>query len=37
DFAGTQHKLTMELIGENELNQTFLWDGKSITQSYIRQ
>ena len=37
DFAGTRHKLTMELIGENELNQTFLWDGKSITQSYIRQ
>ncbi|MDG2501440.1 MAG: hypothetical protein P8M77_03530 [Porticoccaceae bacterium] len=37
DFAGVQHKLTMELVSENELNQTFLWDGKSITQSYIRQ
>lgn len=37
DFAGVQHKLTMELVGENELSQTFLWDGKEITQSYIRQ
>ncbi len=36
-FAGNQHKLTVELVDENQFNQTFLWDEKSVTQSYIRQ
>ena len=37
DFTGTEHKLTMKMVSKNELSQTFLWEGKSITQSYIRQ
>jgi hypothetical protein len=37
DFAGTQHQLTMKLVNDNELSQTFMWDGKVITQTYIRQ
>lgn len=37
DFAGTQHQLSMKLVNDNQLSQTFMWDGKSITQTYIRQ
>jgi hypothetical protein len=37
DFAGTQHRLIVELVDENQFNQTFQWQGKSITQSYSRQ
>lgn len=37
DFAGSQHKLTVGMVSENEFSQSFQWDGKSVTQSYIRQ
>ena len=29
--------LTLELVDENHFKQSFLWDGLSVTQSYIRQ
>ena len=37
EFAGSRHKLTIDMVNENEFSQSFQWDGKSVTQSYIRQ
>ena len=37
EFAGSRHKLTIDMVNENEFSQSFQWDGKPVTQSYIRQ
>ena len=29
--------LSLELVDENHFNQIFMWEGRSVTQSYIRQ